>query len=493
MNEFGVFGMGTMGQNLALNIAERGFRVSAYNRPDKFQARIWEALERAKFEGSKEGKSMIIEAYTSLPDFVGSLTSPRRILLSIPSGRPVDDTLEALAQLLSKGDVIIDSGNEHFIETERRSKIMWEKYQIHHMGMGVSGGEYGARNGPSLMPGGTKESWQSVSNVLLAIAAKAGPNNESCVKWVGPGGSGHYVKMVHNGIEYADMQLIAEAYDFMRHIYDMGNIEIAAVFSNWNKGRLRSYLFEITSDILIKEDDQQSSGFLLDSILDQSGQKGTGKWTVQEAANIGMAVPSISAALEARFTSARKAERVICEKVYSRVFPPISVRGHIGATAKNAALEALEQALYASKILAYAQGFTLIKAASDEFKWNICLSDLALIWRGGCIIRADLLNGISTAFKQVPDSPSLLFDSSFADELCIAQKGLRQVVLEAVGKGLAMPGLASSLSYFDSMRRSRCPANMIQAQRDYFGAHTFKRTDKDGSFHATWSKPNSKL
>eukprot|EP00854_Cymbomonas_tetramitiformis_P009579 gene9579-11345_t len=242
--------------------------------------------------------------------------------------------------------------------------------------------------------------------------------------------------MVHNGIEYADMQFIAEAYDFMRHIYGMGNIEIAAVFSNWNKGRLRSYLFEITSEILIKEDDQQSGNFLLDAILDQSGQKGTGKWTVQEAANIGMAVPSISAALEARFTSARKAERVMCDKVYSRVVPPISVRGHVGATAKKAGLEALEEALYASKILAYAQGFTMIKAASDEFKWNICLSDLALIWRGGCIIRANLLNGISAAFKQVPDSPSLLFDSSFAEELFTAQKGLRQVVLEAVGEGI---------------------------------------------------------
>jgi len=481
-----------MGQNLALNIAERGYRLSAYNRPDEFQARIWGALERAKAEGEAAGKTIVVDAYTDLEKFVASLKVPRRILLSIPSGKPVDATVEALAPLLSKGDVIIDGGNEIFSNTERRSKSLLESHGIHFMGMGISGGEYGARNGPALMPGGTQEAWDAAGDVLQAMSAKVGDKAEACVTHVGPGGSGHYVKMVHNGIEYADMQFIAEAYDLMRAVGGFTNHEMASCFQRWNDGRLQSYLFEITAQILVKEDDLEGSdGYLLDKILDQSGQKGTGKWTVQEAANVGIAVPVISAALETRFVSARKEERVECEALYRKKHvketPAASGLGPRLSESEREALAAhLEQALFAAKVCAYAQGFSVIRAASDEYKWDVQLADLAKIWRGGCIIRARLLNQISDAYHRNSALSSLLLDDELAGQVAEASTGLRAVVQQAVGAGVAVPGLAGALSYFDAMRRGRCSANMIQAQRDFFGAHTYKRVDKEGAFHATW-------
>jgi len=483
-----------MGQNLCLNMAEKGFRVSAYNRPDEFQARIWAALDRAKKEGEAAGKTICIDPFTELADFVSSLKTPRRILLSIPSGAPVDMTLEALTPLLQRGDVVVDGGNEQYLATERRSKEMMEKHGIHHMGMGISGGEVGARYGPSLMPGGSKESWDLVRDVFEAMSAKAGDLHEPCVTWVGPGGSGHYVKMVHNGIEYADMQYISEAYDFMKVVGGFTNQEMADLFAKWNSGRLASYLFEISQEILTKPDDQDGGeGQLIDKILDQSGQKGTGKWTVQEAANVGIAVPSVSAALEARFVSAAKDERIRCRALYAlavKETPPPDGVGRGLAPEEKAKLAAnLEKALFASKILAYAQGFRVIRAASEERGWGVQPSELARIWRGGCIIRAGLLNNISQAFKRDPGLPSLLLDESIARDVAEAQAGLRWIALRAVEAGIAVPGFTSALAYFDSMRRGRCPANMIQAQRDYFGAHTFKRVDKEGTFHAEWTKP----
>mmetsp|Transcript_21332 Transcript_21332/g.46798 ORF Transcript_21332/g.46798 Transcript_21332/m.46798 type:complete len:504 (-) Transcript_21332:486-1997(-) len=488
--DFGVFGMGTMGQNLALNIAERGYRLAAYNRPDEFQARIWGALDRAKKEGAAAGKTILIDAHTELPDFVAALKTPRRILLSIPSGKPVDMTLEALAPLLTEGDVVIDGGNEMFKNTERRSKEMLEK-GIHFMGMGISGGEVGARHGPSLMPGGTKESWERVKDVLEAMSAKAGDVKEDapCVTWVGPGGSGHYVKMVHNGIEYADMQFIAEAYDLMQNVCGFTNTEMAAVFDRWNKGRLQSYLFEITAEILVKKDDQEGcAGYLLDQILDQAGNKGTGKWTVQEAADVGIAVPCVSAALEARYTSAQKSDRLKCEKLYKGKVDgaELPVASTLSAAEKEGIVVEMEKALFAAKILAYAQGLSVIQAASVEYKWEVKLSELARIWRGGCIIRAKLLNTISAALKKSPHLSTLLLDEEVSAELCEAAGGLRAVVARAVAAGLSAPGFGGALAYFDGMRRGRCSANMIQAQRDFFGAHTFKRLDKEGSFHASW-------
>mmetsp|Transcript_31308 Transcript_31308/g.43405 ORF Transcript_31308/g.43405 Transcript_31308/m.43405 type:complete len:513 (-) Transcript_31308:155-1693(-) len=489
--EFGVFGMGTMGQNLCLNIAEKGFRVAAYNRPDEFQARIWGALERAKKEGEAAGKTILIEAFTELPAFVNSLKVPRCILLSIPSGKPVDMTLEALTPLLSPGDVILDGGNENYTNTELRSKLMLESCGVHFMGMGISGGEFGARNGPSLMPGGTLDAWNRVSEVLEAMSAKVGDENSPCVTRVGPGGSGHYVKMVHNGIEYADMQFIAEAYDIMKTIGGLTNEEMAANFRLWNEGRLQSYLFEITADILLKDDDQEdSTGYLIDKILDQSGQKGTGKWTVQEAANVGIAAPVVSAALEARFISARKDDRVKCQELYSSKVeenPCESSKPSLSSVEKEKMTVQLEQALYASKVCAYAQGFSVIQAASNEYDWNVELAELARIWRGGCIIRAKLLNEINSAYQRNPGLSSLLLDENLADPMAVASSGLRSVVQRAVAAGVAASGFCGALAYFDAIRRGRCPANMIQAQRDYFGAHTFKRSDKEGSFHAKWS------
>ena len=480
--DIGVFGMGVMGQNLALNAADSGFTVAAYNRADEFQARIQGALDRAKAEGRKDGGEMKLHAFFELEPFVRSLKQPRRILLSIPAGKPVEMTLAALRPLLGKDDIVIDGGNEHFTETVRREN----ETHFHFCGMGISGGAEGARHGPSMMPGGSKFAYAALQPILQAMCAKI--NGESCVTHVGPEGAGHYSKMVHNGIEYADMQFIAECYDVMKHVCGYSNDQIAEVFEEWNKGPLESFLIEATSKVMRKKDDVEGEGgtkggsaYLIDKILDQAGSKGTGKWTVQLAADSGIAVPSCSAALEARFISAQKPLREKCEQMF-----PTAAPAKLGKAECDALMTQMQNGLLCAKILAYAQGFLLLDAMSEERSWDMNLGELARIWRGGCIIRARFLDTIIAAYKNDPKLASLMLDPPTKAVLEQHVGDLRAVVTTCIARGIPTPALTGALNYFDGMRRGRGSANIIQAQRDYFGAHTFKRMDKPGTFHADW-------
>ena len=468
-SRIGLVGLAVMGQNLALNIAESGFSISVWNRSP---GRVDTTVARAKEEGD-----LPVTGHKDLGEFVASLQTPRTVILLVKAGKPVDLTIEKLIEHLEPGDLIIDGGNEWFENTERRAAEVAE-HGLLYMGMGVSGGEEGARNGPSMMPGGPQEAWERVSDVLEKVAAQVpdGP----CVTHIGPGGAGNYVKMVHNGIEYGDMQLIAEAYDLLKHLGGLSNAELAEVFAAWNAGELESFLIEITAQIFRRGDDLTDAD-LVDMVLDKTGMKGTGRWTVQEAAERSVPAATISAALDSRYLSGLKAERVEAAKLFEGpAVSPVEDRA--------AFIEDVRQALYASKICSYAQGMNLIRGASDQFEWDLQLGDIARIWKGGCIIRAQFLGRIQEAYDRDAKLPNLLVDAEFARELQSRQAAWRRVVSRAVTFGIATPALSGSLAYFDAYRRERLPANLVQAQRDFFGAHTYERVDRDGSFHTEWDE-----
>ena len=462
---FGLIGMAVMGQNLALNVERNGFSVAVYNRT---AARTEEFMA-----GPARGKN-IRAAYT-VKELVDTLEKPRKIMLMVKAGPPVDAVIGQLKPLLEPGDLIIDGGNSFFGDTERRAKELAEA-GINYIGSGVSGGEYGALWGPSIMPGGQPEAWEMVKPIFTAIAARV--NGDPCVTYIGPRGSGHYVKMVHNGIEYGDMQLIAESYDILKRIGGLSAAELHQVFAEWNQGELSSYLIEITADIFAKVDDETGQP-LVEVILDEAKQKGTGKWTSQNALDLGAPTPTINAAVESRIISAYKDERVTASQVLSG--PEIRFDGD-----RNALIRDLRDALYAAKICSYAQGFALLRAASQEYDYNLNYGEIARIWRGGCIIRAAFLNDIRAAFERNPDLSNLLMDPEFGQAVQSRQAALRRVIQTAVTNGVPCLAFSSALAYFDAYRTARLPANLTQAQRDYFGAHTYRRIDREGSFHTEW-------
>ncbi len=467
--EIGMVGLGVMGQNLALNIDEKGFSCAGYDAwpepVDKFEA-------KAKKEGAKN-----VKGFKELKDFVASLRRPRRIIMLVKAGEVVDKTIAALLPLLQKDDMIVDSGNEYFHNTERRAKELAPK-GIRFFGMGVSGGEEGARHGPSMMPGGDRAGYDDMAPILTKIAAQVdGP----CVTYCGPGGAGHYVKMVHNGIEYGDMQLIAEAYDIMKTIGGLSNTELADTFAEWNAGELQSFLIEITANIFRKKDPETGND-LVDMIVDAAAAKGTGKWTVQDAAEIGAPVPTVASSVEARLISADRTNRIAMSKQLSG---PTAGSGK-GNVDKKKLIADTRAALYAAKACSYAQGMNLLRSASNVREWGINLGELARIWKGGCIIRAQFLGRIKEAYDRDANLPNLLMDPGFKKELAERQDGWRSAVTQAIAAGVPVMTMGGSLGYYDSIRRERLPANLTQAQRDYFGAHTYQRTDKEGSFHTEW-------
>ena len=451
-----------MGSNLARNLARHGHPVAVYNRTT---ARTDEFL--AEFGGEGD-----LRPARTPQELVAGLERPRRVLLMVKAGRATDAVIDELAPLLETGDVIIDGGNAHFADTRRREAALRER-GLHFVGAGVSGGEEGALHGPSIMPGGSAEAYESLAPMLTDIAATV--DGVPCVTHIGPDGAGHFVKMVHNGIEYADMQLIAEAYDLLRRVGGLAPAEITGVFRTWNGGRLNSYLIEITAEVLAHIDAATGRPFV-DVVLDQAEQKGTGRWTVQVALDLGVPVSGIAEAVFARSLSGHAGLRAA-----ARTLPGPAPDGG-GADL----VDEVEQALYASKIVAYAQGFDQIRAGSDEYGWGVDPAAMATIWRGGCIIRAAFLDRIRAAFDAEPELPTLLVAPHFADALAGAQPAWRRVVASAVGSGVPVPGFAAALSYYDGMRAERLPAALVQAQRDYFGAHTYRRVDRDGAFHTRW-------
>ncbi|KVT07749.1 6-phosphogluconate dehydrogenase [Burkholderia sp. MSMB1078WGS] len=464
----GVIGLAVMGRNLALNIESRGYAVSVYNRSrEKTDELI------AEFPGRN-----LVPTYT-LEEFVASLETPRRILMMVKAGEATDATITSLKPLLEKGDVLIDGGNTHFTDTIRRNQELAQS-GLHFIGTGVSGGEEGALRGPSIMPGGQRDAYDLVEPILKQIAAKAPSDGEPCVAYMGPDGAGHYVKMVHNGIEYGDMQLIAESYSVLKDVAGLTNDELGAVYTEWNQGELDSYLIEITSKIFGKKD-EETGKHLVDVILDRAAQKGTGKWTSQNALDLGVPLPLITESVFARVLSSLKTERVAASKILS---------GPAAAPFdgdRAAFVEAVRRALYLSKVISYAQGFAQLRTASEEYGWNLDLGTIAKIFRAGCIIRARFLQKITDAYAKDPALANLLLDPYFKDIAANYQASLRDVVVAAVKAGVPVPAFASAVAYFDSYRSERLPANLVQAQRDFFGAHTFERTDKPGSFHANWS------
>ena len=460
----GMVGLGVMGENLALNIEEKGFPVAVYNR----HTEVTDAV-MARNQGKK-----LVAAHT--PEALAqALERPRKIILLVKAGAPVDATIATLIPYLEAGDLVIDGGNEFFQNTERRAKEMAGR-GFRYMGMGVSGGEEGARNGPSLMPGGERSAYDEMYPILSKIAAQV--DDGPCVDYMGPGGAGHYVKMVHNGIEYGDMQLIAETYDILRNIGGLSLDQIADVFDEWNKGELQSFLIEITAKIF-RQKDPKTGGRILDMIVDATGQKGTGKWTVEQAAELAAPVPTISSSLDARVMAANRAERIAA----SKVLPGPKVAAHPDP---KQLVDDMRHALYAAKVCSYAQGMNLLKTASATYDWNLQLGKIARIWKGGCIIRAQFLDRIKNAYANDPKLTNLLVDGDFAREFGERQPAWRRVVATSVQAGIAVPSLSASLSYFDSYRRERLPANLTQAQRDFFGAHTYQRLDDpSGAFHHT--------
>ncbi|UQO36527.1 NADP-dependent phosphogluconate dehydrogenase [Burkholderia cepacia] len=464
----GVIGLAVMGRNLALNIESRGYAVSVYNRSrEKTDELI------AEFPGRN-----LVPTYT-LEEFVASIETPRRILMMVKAGEATDATIASLKPLLEKGDVLIDGGNTHFTDTIRRNQELAQS-GLHFIGTGVSGGEEGALRGPSIMPGGQRDAYDLVEPILKQIAAKAPSDGEPCVAYMGPDGAGHYVKMVHNGIEYGDMQLIAESYSVLKDVAGLTNDELGAVYTEWNQGELDSYLIEITSKIFGKKD-EETGKHLVDVILDRAAQKGTGKWTSQNALDLGVPLPLITESVFARVLSSLKTERVAASKILS---------GPAAAPFdgdRAAFVEAVRRALYLSKVISYAQGFAQLRTASEEYGWNLDLGTIAKIFRAGCIIRARFLQKITDAYAKDPALANLLLDPYFKDIAANYQASLRDVVVAAVKAGVPVPAFASAVAYFDSYRSERLPANLVQAQRDFFGAHTFERTDKPGSFHANWS------
>ncbi|MGG3889156.1 NADP-dependent phosphogluconate dehydrogenase [Metabacillus fastidiosus] len=465
--QIGVIGLAVMGKNLALNIESRGYSISVYNRSSN---KTDEFLEEAK------GKN-VVGTY-SVEEFVQSLESPRKILLMVKAGVPTDATIEQLLPYLDKGDILIDGGNTLFTDTQRRNKDLAES-GIHFIGTGVSGGEEGALKGPSIMPGGQKEAFELVRPIFEAIAAKV--DGDACTTYIGPDGAGHYVKMVHNGIEYGDMQLISEAYFLMKNVLGLSAEELHEVFAEWNKGELDSYLIEITADIFTKKDDETGKP-LVDVILDTAGQKGTGKWTSQSALDLGVPLPIITESVFSRFISAMKEERVKASKVLSGP----KVKAYEGN--KEELVEAIRKALYMSKICSYAQGFAQMRAASNEYNWDLRYGDIAMIFRGGCIIRAAFLQKIKDAYDREPGLDNLLLDPYFKEIVEGYQGALRQILALAIENGVPVPCFSAALAYYDSYRTETLPANLLQAQRDYFGAHTYQRVDKEGIFHTEWMK-----
>ncbi|AVP37107.1 NADP-dependent phosphogluconate dehydrogenase [Staphylococcus felis] len=464
--QIGVVGLAVMGKNLAWNIESRGYSVSVYNRSsEKTDTMVKES----------EGKN-IVPTY-SVEEFVNSLEKPRKILLMVKAGEATDKTIDALLPLLDDDDILIDGGNTNYQDTIRRNKALAQS-GINFIGTGVSGGEVGALTGPSMMPGGQKEAYEKVADIFEAISAKA-KDGKPCVTYIGPDGAGHYVKMVHNGIEYADMQLIAESYNMMKNLLKMSHEEIAKTFKNWNAGELESYLIEITGDIFTKLDEEGEP--LVEKIMDKAGQKGTGKWTSINALELGAPLTIITESVFARFISSLKEQRMIASK--SLIGPQSEFNGD-----KDAFLEKIRRALYMSKICSYAQGFDQMKSASAVNNWNLQLGELAMIWREGCIIRAQFLQKIKDAYDKDASLQNLLLDDYFKSIVTEYQSSLREVVSEGVQNGIAIPGFAASINYYDSYRSHDLPANLIQAQRDYFGAHTYERKDKEGTFHTQWTE-----
>ena len=463
--DIGLIGLAVMGQNLVLNMESRGYSVAVFNRTTSKMTKFVE--ERC------QGKQ--IGGFEELADFCAALKRPRKIMLMVKAGDAVDAFIEKIIPFLEKGDIVIDGGNSHFPDTIRRTKELEEKGYL-YIGTGVSGGEEGALKGPSIMPGGHKEAYDAVSNILVDISAKV--DGDACCAYLGPDGAGHYVKMVHNGIEYGDMQLICEAYYIMANALGMTAAEIHEVFTEWNAGDLDSYLIEITRDIFAKIDPETGKP-LVEVIKDRAGQKGTGKWTSQSALDLGVPAPTIAEAVFARCISAIKDERVAASKVLKG--PDGRYEGD-----KKTFIEAIRQALYASKICSYAQGFALMRAAGEEFGWDLNFGEISMLWRGGCIIRAHFLHRIKDAFDKDADLANLLLDPYFKEIVESSQDNWRTVVIEATKLGIPVPAFSSALGYFDSYRRARLSANLIQAQRDYFGAHTYERLDKEGAFHTEW-------
>jgi 6-phosphogluconate dehydrogenase len=466
--DIGLIGLAVMGENLALNIESRGYGVAVFNRTtnkvDEFMA------------GRAKGKKFV--GCHSIEDLVASLAKPRKVMMMVKAGPAVDDLIESLLPLLERGDILIDGGNTYYADTERRTKYVEEKGLL-YIGTGVSGGEEGALKGPSMMPGGSRDAWPAVKPIFQAIAAKVGPKGDiPCCEWVGPRGAGHYVKMVHNGIEYGDMQLICEAYFMMREALGLSNDELHDVFAEWNRGELDSYLIEITRDILTVKD-KDSGDWLVDKIMDRAGAKGTGKWMSQLALDHGVPSTLVTEAVYARCLSAMKDGRVRASKVLKG--PDAKYKGD-----RKKFIEQIRHALYASKICSYAQGFVQLQAAAAEYDWPLNYGDCALLWRGGCIIRAVFLDRIKEAFDNNPKLENLLLAPYFAKAVADAQDAWRHVVATAAELGIPVPVFATALAYYDGYRRDRLPANLLQAQRDYFGAHTYERIDKPGTFHTDW-------
>jgi 6-phosphogluconate dehydrogenase len=464
----GVVGLGVMGANLARNIESKGFPVAGYD--------LDSAKTAAFVNGPARGKAVTgVENPAAL---MAALERPRRVLMMVPAGKPVDSVIAMLRPHLEPGDILIDGGNSHFLDTDRRCDEL-ATAGFHFVGAGVSGGEEGALHGPAIMPGGPKEAWEALAPIFRAIAAKA-DDGEPCVGYMGPRGAGHYVKMVHNGIEYGDMQLIAEAYDILRRGGGLSARELSAIFAEWNEGDLRSYLIEITAQVLAHVDSETGEP-LVDVILDEAQQKGTGKWTSQNAFDVGAPIPTINAAVEARLLSALKSERVVASKVLTG--PSDKFKGQ-----RAKLIDAARQALYACKVTSYAQGMSLLRLASREYSYAIDPGEVARVWRAGCIIRAALLNDIREAFRRDPALVNLLLDQAFTSATAQRQEAWRFLVCTAVDLGIPVPAMGASLAYYDSYRTARLPANLTQGQRDFFGAHTYRRTDRDGVFHTDWSE-----
>lgn len=466
--DIGLIGLAVMGENLVLNMESKGFTVAVYNR----------TVETVDNFVNGRGKNKNIVGTHSLEELVKALERPRKVMMLIKAGKPVDSVIDKLIPLLEEGDIIIDGGNSHFPDTIRRTEYV-ESKGLRYIGTGVSGGEEGALKGPSIMPGGTNEAWEHVKPVFQSIAAKV-EDGSPCCDWVGENGAGHFVKMVHNGIEYGDMQLICEVYQIMKMYLGMSNDEMHDVFKQWNEGELNSYLIEITRDILGYKD--ENGAYLIDKILDTAGQKGTGKWTAIESMNQGVPLTLIGEAVYARFLSALKESRVEASRILSGPKPQFNGD-------KIAFIDNLRDALYAAKITSYAQGYALLRAAADEYNWNLNYGGIALMWRGGCIIRSIFLGKIKEAFDHNPDLSNLLLDPFFKEKIDAAQDGWRRVTAQALQNGIPVPAMTSALSYYDGYRAERLPANLLQAQRDYFGAHTYERVDtpRGKFFHTNWT------
>ena len=463
--QIGLIGLGVMGKNLVLNLEEKGYRVAVFNRTQ-------EKTRQFKDQNSQKR----LNATFTLEEFVESLQTPRKIILMLKAGAPIDDAINLLIPLLESGDLIMDGGNSNYMHTKKRLELL-KKHDINYLGVGISGGEEGARNGPALMPGGGEDAYKMVEQMLTDISAKA--YGEPCCAYLGNDGAGHFVKTVHNGIEYADMQLIAEAYTILKKVIGFSDFEIHQTFKGWRKSELESYLIDITAEIF-KEKDNKTDDYLINKILDVAGQKGTGKWSSEIALDIGVSTPTITEAVFFRYMSNAKQEREFASKVLKS--PSFE------ATYDKSMINVLKRALYAAKICAYAQGFSLMLKASKNFGWGINLADVAKVFRGGCIIRAKFLNNIKDAFEKKPCLENILLDDYFLKVLDEYQNDLRKIICACINQGVTIPGFSSAISYFDAYRTNDLPTNLIQAQRDYFGSHTYQRVDEEGFFHTKWGE-----